>query len=328
MAAKTQRKKSGPRGPSAPVDRTPPRSSVAEAFDWDDARVLLALFRKRTLRGAAQSLQINPSTIGRRLDALESSLRTRLFDRSLDGVQPTAAAERLLPHAESLEQAAVGLVSASEGFERKPEGVVRISCMPGVADHFVAPALGRLIERYPGLRIELDSSIGYADLTRREADLALRTSRPSSGDLVALKLTEDRDAVLGSKAYVRELGTLENLKDARWLGWGHELDALPTSRWLAERVPESSVVLRSSSINSLLGAAESGLGLVLLSKAFCRVRPLFEASLGRALAAEAASLPVLDLWLVGHRALRDVPRIAAVWDSFVREFRTYRGTSS
>jgi DNA-binding transcriptional LysR family regulator len=296
-----------------------------QAFDWDDARVLLALFRSRTLRGAARTLQVNASTIGRRLDALEHSLNTRLFDRTLDGLQPTAAAEQLLPHAENLEQAALGLVSAAEGFERKPEGVVRITCVPGVADHFIAPALAGLVERYPGLRIELDSSIAYADLTRREADIALRMNRPTSGDLVALKLTEDRDSILGSQAYLREVGTVKAWTEARWLGWGHDLDLLPTSRWLAERVPETSIVLRSSSINALLGAAESGLGVVLLSKAFCRVRPLFEASLAPALAREAANLPALELWLVGHRALREVPRVAAVWDRIVSEFARVKG---
>lgn len=300
-----------------------------DAFDWDDARVLLALFRKRTLRGAAESLKVNASTIGRRLDALEESLNARLFDRRLDGVQPTAAAEKLLPHAESLEQAALGLVSAVEGFERRPEGVVRISCLPGLADHFIAPALAGLIGRHPRLRIELDSSIAYADLTRREADLALRISRPTSGDLIAIKLMEDRDSILGSKEYVRELGAIEKWSDPRWLGWGHDLDTLPTSRWLAERVPEASIVLRSSSINALLGAAESGLGLVLLSKAFGRVRPLLEASLVPALAREAVTLPGLEVWLVGHRALREVPRVAVVWDLIVAEFaRVQRKSSS
>jgi DNA-binding transcriptional LysR family regulator len=304
------------------------RPTPSEAFDWDDARVLLALSRTRTLRGAAQTLKVNASTISRRLDALERSLDARLFDRTLDGVQPTRAAELLMPHAESLEQAALGLVSAVAGFEREPEGTVRISCVPGVADHFIAPAMAGLVDRYPGLRIELDSSIGYADLTRREADIALRIHRPSSGDLIAVKLLEDRDSILGSREYIRELGTLKRLGDARWVSWGHDLGLLPASHWLTERIPETSIVLRSSSINALLSAAESGLGLVLLSKAFCRVRPIFEASLAPALAREAETLPVLDLWLVGHRALREVPRIAAVWDLIIEAFARFQGKSA
>ena len=102
----------------------------AVALD-DDARVLLALHRERTLRGAAQTLGVNASTIGRRLDALEKALQARLFDRRLDGVQPTEAAERLLVHAEQLEQAALGLLAAADGLEREPEGVVRLSALPG-----------------------------------------------------------------------------------------------------------------------------------------------------------------------------------------------------
>jgi DNA-binding transcriptional LysR family regulator len=205
---------------------------------------------------------------------------------------------------------------------------VRISCAPGVGDHFVAPAIARLIERHPGLRIELDSSIAYADLTRREADIALRITRPNTGDLIAQKLMEEKDSILGSEAYVASLGSLKRFTDARWMAWGHDLDLLPTSRWLAQRVPETSIALRSSSINALLSAAESGLGLVLLSNAFCRVRPLRQAKLAPALLADAASLPSLELWMVGHRALRDVPRIAAVWDSIASEFARAQGKAA
>jgi len=325
MAAKTQR---GAKRVRASAARTAvPAAALAgasasalhEALDWDDVRVLLALCRKRTLRGAAEALRVNASTVGRRLDALEAALATRLFDRMKDGVAPTAATEQLLAHAERVEQAALSLAAAAEGFEREPEGVVRISALPGVADHFVAPALPRLLERYPRLRIELDASIGYTDLSRREADLALRTSRPDAGDLVAVKLLERRTSVLGSPAYVRELGALAHAADARWLTWGHDLDHLPDARWLLARVPEPVIALRSSSINALLCGAESGLGLLLLSDRYTHIRPLAVARLAPALATELATLPPVQLWLVGHRALRDVPRIAAVWDFIVEE---------
>jgi DNA-binding transcriptional LysR family regulator len=292
-------------------------SAPTSALDWDDVRVLLALCRKRTLRGAADALKVNATTVGRRLDALEAALGTRLFDRMKDGVAPTAAAEQLLAHAERVEQAALSLAAAAEGFEREPEGVVRISALPGVADHFVAPALPRLLARHPGLRIELDASIAYTDLSRREADLALRTSRPDAGDLVAVKLVERRASVLGSPAYVRSLGTLARAADARWLTWGHDLAHLPDARWLLARVPEQAIALRSSSINALLCAAEAGLGLLLLSDAYTQLRPLATARLSPALAAELETLPAVQLWLVGHRALREVPRIAAVWQFII-----------
>lgn len=320
MAAKSRQ---GPTGTPAPAD------NVVEgdrgALDWDDVRVLLALTRHRTLRAAAEALRVNASTVGRRLETLEAALGTRLFDRTQDGLMPTAAAEQLVAHAERVEQAAFGLVSAAEGFERAPEGVVRLTAPPGVADHFVAPALPRLIARYPGLRIELDASIGYSDLTRREADLALRISPPDSSDLIARKLVEDPDVLVGTAGYVAELGTLERPGDARFLSWGNELALLPSARWISEHVPERSIVLRSNSINALLAAAESGLGVLLISKTYVQIRPLVPVQLAPKLDKELAALPSLPLWLVGHRALREVPRIAAVWEFIVEEIARSTG---
>jgi DNA-binding transcriptional LysR family regulator len=299
MAAKTQRK-----------SEARPRPE----FNWDDARVLLAVARKRTLRAAAAVLEVNASTIARRLDALESAFGVRLFERMPEGLLLTAEAEKLLAHAERIEQAAIGLASAVEGLEHKPEGVVRITAPPGAADHFIAPALPRLLERYPDLQIELDASIGYSDLTRGEADIALRIERPTSGDLVATRFCQDRDTIVGSEAYVRALGTLSDPNAARWLTWAADLAQYPATRFVMEHVAPKQIVLRSSSINSLLGAAEAGLGVALLPRSYLQLRPLGAAKLSAKLAQQVNALPTLDLWLVGHRALRSVPRVAAVWE--------------
>jgi DNA-binding transcriptional LysR family regulator len=306
MPAKTQRK---------------PEPRPRPDFNWDDARVLLAVARKRTLRAAGEALEVNASTIGRRIDALEQAFGIRLFERMSEGLLLTAEAEKLLAHAERIEQAALGLASAVDGLEHKPEGVVRITAPPGVADHFVAPSLPRLLERYPGLSIELDASIGYSDLTRGEADIALRVLRPSAGDLVATRLCQDRDTAVGSEAYVRKLGTLSDLNAARWLTWGSDLAQYPATRFVSEQVAAKQIVLRSSSINALLGAAEAGLGIVLLSRRYLQLRPLAPVKLSAKLAEQVNALPGLELWLVGHRALRSVPRVAVVWDFIVESMQ-------
>lgn len=292
-------------------------ANVQNGFSWDDVRVFLALFRARTLSSAAVRLGVNASTVGRRLDALETALGARLFDRTPDGVAPTAATEHLLAHAEKLEQAAHALGGAVEGLENRPEGVVRITAPPGVADHFLAPALPRLLSRFPAIRIELDASMRYLDLTRREADLALRPVRPDVGDLVAVKIADEQDGLFTSAAYAAELGSLRDLGAARWIGWDRELAHLPSARWLDDRVPESRVVLRTSSIGAQLSAAEAGLGVVLLPKAYGNRRPLTAVRLSPSLRASLPPTPRQSLWLVGHRATRDVPRIAAVWDTIL-----------
>jgi DNA-binding transcriptional LysR family regulator len=112
--------------------------------------------------------------VSRRLEALERALGARLFDRTPDGVPPTAVAESLSAHAEAMHRAAAGMVLAAEGREVAVEGEVRLTGLPGGMEYLIAPALPRLLAAYPRLRLSLDASVAYADLTRREADLALR----------------------------------------------------------------------------------------------------------------------------------------------------------
>jgi DNA-binding transcriptional LysR family regulator len=292
-------------------------ANLQSGFSWNDVRVFLALFRAGTLTSAAVRLGVNASTVGRRLDALEAALGARLFDRTPDGVTPTAATEQLLAHAERLEQAAHAFGGAVAGFETRPEGVVRITAPPGVAEHFLAPALPRLLRRYPGLRVELDASIRPLDLTRREADLALRAVRPERGDLVTVKIADEQDRLFASPAYAAELGVIRRLGDARWIGWERDLGFLPAARWLDDRVPEPKVMLRTSSIGAQLSAAEAGLGVVLLPASYGKRATLAPVRLSAALRASLPPTPRESLWLAGHRATRDVPRIAAVWETIL-----------
>ncbi len=299
---------------------SPVPAAAPSALHWDDARVLLALLQARTLSGAGQRLGVNASTVSRRLEALEAALGARLFDRTPDGVLPTSLAEQLGPHAEAMERAAAGLALAAQGRETRAEGEVRLTAPPGVAEFVVAPALPRLLKRHPRLRVVLDASVGYADLTRREADIALRLARPTSGDLVAKRVGVADGGPYGAPKYVKELGVLRQLGDARWISWGEDLAHLPPARFVTDLVPAEQVVLRTSHMGSMVAAAAAGLGLLLLDRpmgAACGLVPVpLQAQLRRSLPSmEAAS----EAWLVAHRALREVPRIAAVWDFLLEE---------
>lgn len=293
-------------------------------FRWDDVRVVMALSRAGTLKGAAAELGINASTVGRRLDAFEDAIGTRLFDRTPDGVLPTESLEHILPRARELEHAAADLGRAIEGFEREPAGLVRITAPPGVAHLFLAPWLAELHARYPKLRLEIDASVGYADLTRREADLALRVVRPSAGDLVAVRIAEQRPALLTGADYAASLGTLKDFNDARWIDWGPDLAHIPAARWVAQHVDPDAVVLRTSNITTQLEAARGGLGVVIGSPAIGRAAHLATVRTGRRIQQALRNTAPEALWLVGHRALRDVPRVAAVWGFVVEMIERLR----
>ncbi|MCC7385085.1 MAG: LysR family transcriptional regulator [Deltaproteobacteria bacterium] len=226
--------------------------------------------------------------------------------------------ESLLPGAEEMERALGDLGVALDAVEADAEGVVRLTAPPGLLEEFIAPRLVEFAAQHPKVRLELDASVGYADLTRGEADIALRVRRPDRGDLVSRKLVSVRSLVLGAPQLVAAIGVLRHTDAAPWIAWGHELAQIPEARWMAKHV-RTPPILRTSSFGSQLNAASAGLGLCLVPEVYARPHGLVAVRPGRALAAAFAELPVGDLWLVGHVALRRVPRVEAVWEFLVAE---------
>lgn len=294
-----------------------------EELRWDDLRVVLALQRHGSLKRAAEHLGINISTVSRRLDGLEELLGIHLFDRTPEGTRPTAAAEQLLPFAERMEQAAHGFVRSLEGFEVEPEGEVRITAPPGLVDHFLAGALVDLCDAYPRLRLQIVSTIGYADLTRREADLALRVVRPAAGDFIATRLVTQGWSVVAAPDHAAELGRLRDPDATRWVTWGDDLAHLPDARWITEQVSSERVVLRTNSMTAQLESVRAGLGVMLAPTVYAELPGLCSAQLAPKLRRSVAALPEGSLWLVGHRALREIPRIAAVWEWLKEHFTAH-----
>lgn len=286
---------------------------MVEDLRWDDLKVLLALFRAGSLKRASHELGVNISTVSRRLDALETLVGAHLFDRTPEGTWPTAAAEQLVPFAERMERAAHEFARGLSGFEVEPEGTVRITAPPGVVDAFIAPALVDLVQAYPRLRIQIVSSIGYADLTRHEADLALRLLRPATGDLVSTRLATHPFLVVAAPTHAAAVGRLRKPEDTRWVTWGEDLAHLPDARWIDEHVPRERVVLETSSMSAQLAAVRAGLGAMLAPVPYADLPGLTAMDCTPRLRRSLAALPEGTLWLVGHRALREVPRIAAVW---------------
>ena len=289
----------------------------AAVLEWERVRVFLAVFRGRSLLRASERIGVDVSTISRRLDRLEEDLGATLFDRTREGTTPTLLAEQMMPHAEAMELAAIRFASAGAQMETEVEGVVRLSLPPGVADTFLAPRLFDLYRRHPRLLIEIDASVGYVDLGRRQADLAVRATRPTHGELVSTKLVSARTVPLASPKYARELGALRRLADARWIVWGDDLAHLPDAQWLRKHGPDVEPVLGTSHLGSQLAAARAGLGVLATAHPFA-LTGLVEVAHTRALDDAWAELPAGALWLVGPRALRHVPRVAAVW-SFLLE---------
>jgi len=290
------------------------QASTSEPLRWDDVRLFLALCRAQTVGEASRALGVDSSTVSRRLTALETALSATLFDRSHEGISATKAAEDLLAVAEEMEAVMLRFAHAADGLEREVSGLVRIACPPDVGNVVIAPLLRELFALHPALRVEIVPGEAVIDLTRREADLALRTVRPAQGDLVVTRLASVRWVLVASAELARELRTLRSWQDAPWIGWGARLSQIGPAKWLESHAKEVDPVVRSDSLMLQIAAASAGVGVTLVPEPSARHYGLVPLKLAPSLREEAASWPTDELFLVTARALRNVPRVRAIWD--------------
>ena len=281
-------------------------------YRWDDLRLFLAAYRTRSLTQAAARLGLNQSTCSRRLAAFEQAVGAALFDRTPGGLVPRELADRVLDAAERAEEASHDVARIVAGREQAIEGEVRVAVAEGMAFYVLAPATASLRARHPGLRVTYVVSTGVSDLTRREADVAVRFFRPSRGDLVAKRLYEGPYALFGSPEFADALGPGPHALDAvDFVGWDLEtLPHIPEARW--EQRAAVRAVVAATSLTTRIALAQAGVGAVELARDWGRSLPGL---------VELHTAPVdlsAEVWLVTHRALASVPRVRAVW-AFVED---------
>lgn len=156
--------------------------------NWDNGRFFLAVARTGTLRGAAQRLGVDQATVGRRITALEDELSAKLFLRTSTALVLTPAGEALIGPAEAMEQAAHTIERRVAGIDDQLAGTIRVATTDTMAATFVLPAIAQLRQRHPGIEVVCMASKSIANLTKREADVAVRTLRPDSPDLIARRI--------------------------------------------------------------------------------------------------------------------------------------------
>ncbi len=278
--------------------------------DWNDLRHFLAVARSGTLAGAARTLKVAETTVGRRLQCLESSLGARLFDRTPEGYALTAAGEQMQPMAEQVESQMTDLERRVSGEDTRLAGPVRLAISESSAIGYLLPRLQPLLRRHPQLTVELFTGNVSANLLKREADLAIRVGvRPTQKDLLARKVAEIGLTVYGSRKRFPACRPTE-LARAPWIGFDSELTGIAADRWIASQIAPSQVAVRSNSYLAIAAACVAGLGLALL--------PCFVADQQLSLR-RIVDPPALcsDMWLVVHPDLARSARVRALADFIV-----------
>jgi DNA-binding transcriptional LysR family regulator len=273
----------------------------AQGQDWDDFRIFLAVARAGSLSGAARTLGVTHSTVFRRIGAFEARLGARLFDRLSGGYALTAGGEEMRDSVLRIEEEIAALALKVTGQDQRPSGMIRITTTDLLAVGLLPRHIAVFRAEWPGIEIEVVVADTMLDLTRREADVALRIGNPVQETLVGRRVGRLAFAVYAASGpSAREPG------DSDWIGYGSAHG--PLSRSLARWWPQMRQVFRTNSIIAAHAAARAGMGLAALPCVLADCDPEL---------VRAASLPedfMLDLWLLTHEDLRHTARVRILLD--------------
>ena len=280
-------------------------------MEWDNLKHFLAVARSGSLTEAARALKASAATVGRHIDALETRLGARLFEHRSTGYVLTEIGRSILVRAEEAEAAVLAVERKVQGTDLRLSGTVRIATTEDIATMVVIPALPVFRAQHPGIALEIIARIDLSSLTRRDADVALRTVRPEKGDLLVRRIGVVDLAVYASRGYTGAKGLAPGPVDfsrVEIITWVEELATLRGGGWLAERAQDSAVALRVNTTRLLFDACRAGLGLAIL--------PCFGADADPELVCLMPPEQVLsvDAWVVLHRDLAHTARVRAAAD--------------
>lgn len=282
-------------------------------LSWDDLRTVLAVARAQSLSGAARALGVGHSTVFRRVNDIEERLGTRLFERLREGYLPNAQGEVMAEAAAQMETAAIEAERQVVGADARLQGVIRVASSELLSAGLLTRVLGAFLGEHPDIDVELLVANRHADLSRREADLALRATPKPPPELIGRELTRVDYAVYARRGAYAECSELPALANERWVGLDESLSHLQISEWMRQTYPGVRLTLRSDSLAALIKAVAAGIGISVL--------PRFAAAQDDGV--EQISAPLKDVqmpvWLLSHPDSRGNARVRALSQFLVQQ---------
>jgi DNA-binding transcriptional LysR family regulator len=284
---------------------------------WDDFRLVKAVADMRSLAGAGDRLGVNTSTVFRRLGALEGRLGARLFDRKRGGYTLTAAGEEMVGLATRMADDVVAFERRIAGQDLKPSGDLRITTNDALLHYTLTPILARFRQAYPQIRLDIVSSNEALNLSRRDADIAIRATSSPPETLVGRRIADIVWSVYG-RAEEEGVETIADLRDRMWVLPGENLTSIRIMRTIRDTVPEENQVYALSSVLGLAEAIEAGIGIGPLP---CYIGS--QLGLKRLLPIERNV--EAGLWLLTHPDIRSSARVRTFLDVVGSDLQKMRG---
>jgi DNA-binding transcriptional LysR family regulator len=278
-----------------------------------DLTLVLALERGRSLAKAAELLKVDVSTVFRSIRRLESALGTALFVKSRKGYLPTDTAQALAEQAERAEQALEAARIALTSGEQVVSGTVRLTCTEAVLHSLLLPALADFMPGYPALSLELSTSNTFANLSRRDADIALRLTNTPPEHLVGRCLGSTSYVVCGRPEWRERL--TEAPTAVPWIALDDSMHDHPTAIWRTRHYPDLMPRYQCSGMSTLAQLASQGLGVTALADYMVRDLPGIEAL--------SDPLPGCDtqLWLLTRPDCRALRSVQALFEELTPRLR-------
>lgn len=282
----------------------------------DDYHYILALSETGSLSGASRRLNVNHTTVARRIQAFEKRFKVKLFERIPKGYQLTSAGISILPDISLLREQQLNIERKLIGQDNLLSGEVNLTLTPELANDFVVPALNEFNLRYPNILINLLIGSHHKDLYAREADIALRfTPAPTQGDLIGRKLFPSNWGVYASSAYLEQLP-----EQHRLLLWQLEFDP----SWHLSHFPNAKTIAKFDQLSSLVTAVQNGLGIAKLPCGLVdsnKSSPLYRLDI-------PIKPSIWSLWLLYHSDLKSAAKVSAVKDFLIEHLKMYEGVFS
>jgi DNA-binding transcriptional LysR family regulator len=280
-------------------------------FDWNHVRAFLVTADEGSYSAAARALGIAQPTVGRQVAALEEELGVALFERAGRGVALTPTGLELVEHVRAMSEAAFRVSRVAAGQAITLDGPICITASEIVASCFLPPVIAKLRARHPGIEVEIVASNAPQDLRRREADIALRSFRPSEPELVARKIRDDEAHLYAAPKYLKKLGriTRESLSRATFVGFDHtETFRAGLAKMLGLELAAQNFPLVSASQHVQWALVREGAGIGIMLAEIGDAEPGV-----RRVSKELPAIPV-PTWLVTHRDVRTSRRVRVVAD--------------
>lgn len=279
-----------------------------QTMEWDDFRLVKVIAEHRALGPAADALRLNHSTVFRKLNALEEQLGTRIFERSRNGYVLTAAGEEMLLIASQMAEAVTDFERRVAGMDARPTGELRVTTTESIFSYLLVPVFAKFREAYPGITLDVIVDSRALNLSRRDADVAIRASIEPTETLVGRRIATMAWAPYAASTIPLQPGVAIFDQSLPWVTYGDPIASSHAGRWFGGRIPAHGSAITLNTVSTAAQAIQSGIGLGFLP---CFVGDQIK---GLTRTGEPVKDAASALWVLTHSDLRRSVRTRAFLD--------------